>query len=555
MSPQLKKRENKCTKHQARFKKMRYNADLFSLFKNTAKGMGTEYQTNTNIEPGQYFSISRNHNWLERLYLNSWICRRIVDFYPDIMGKTWGSVVLEDEGGLQEPAQDMIERLRGLYVEGQKTANLYGDAYVVRIVDDSDDLTTPLDPDKVSKIDYSRVFDYREIQPKIDQFDGNYYNPEFYYFYPSEGHSVGANQSSLIHTTRVIRFKGHFLPPQMFEQNNYCYASVLEPVLLPLMRFDESMSHVSEAVSSFEFLTFGVKDLLDTFASGSDEERQNIEKRYLTIQKNLSSMRGAVHDKENEDVQIAGRQFSNVDNILQELRTELIASSGLTKVQLYAEHPTGLQATGESQRRVEAQQILERQITLWGKIINFDLTLIMNMFKVKTGYNWEWNSSYQESRQEELANRETIARTDKLYVDMGALDPNEVRQRFTDSHYNEELVLTLATLPEQKEQPVPDDKSKDDDKNDTMNNQNRNKSIQKDSDENEIIDYIVMRGASGLDTKKVQVMKTTVKQDSEYIETQEESNYPDTTGSVLEFSDFSPIELEDLQNWEDNEDV
>ena len=480
---------------------MKYNNDVFSLFQNTQKGTGTDYHTGGDNEPGDYFSLSRNYQWLEKLYLNSWICRRIVDFYPEAMGQAWGQVVVEKNPDVVEKTKNHFATLKNLYIQGQKVANLYGDSYVVRMVDDGLDISEPMDISKVTQVTYSRVFDYREIQPKIDMFEGSYYDPEHYHFYPSQAYKNHASLDSIIHKSRVIRFKGDFLPPQLFENNNYCYASVLEGVFLPLMRLDDGFAHVAEAVTSFEVILFALEGLLETLGSGSEEDRTNIKKRYKQIQQQISSMRGVVYDKDEEGITIAERKFTNIDQVLEQLRTELVAASGLTKVQLYNEHPTGLQATGESQRRVEAQKVEQKQISSWEPLINTDVEIKMIIEGGMDGYTWEWGSIYQESPVEKIERKDKLSTIDERYVRMTTFHPEEVRQRFTGTEYQEELVLEEKMTP-QPDQTVP-----------------------------------------------------TVKEENTRIDqgNSPEDKYPNTDGEIFPLSAYAPIELENLQQLEETE--
>lgn len=453
-----------------------YNNSL-SFLHNRTTGLGTEYDSMSSYEINGWFQNYSNSWWLwESLYQQSWACRRVVDYFPEMMALSWGEVLFEDKVANEEEIRKKMDSLKKVYCLGQKMGNLYGDGYIIRLVDDGRELSEPIDYENIKAIEYSRVYDDREMDPEIMAFQADYYNPEYYrfvsylstefrygdYIQPG-GEVVSGDQSSyLVHSDRIIRFKGKFLPPNSFEYNRYRYASMLQDFITPLFRLESSLGHISDAMSSFEVIMFAIEDLQETLANGTADDKSNLSARFKLIEQQLSSMRGAVRDKDAEDVQILGRNFANVNLILDELRDEMIASSGLTKVQLYNEHPSGMNATGESQRRVDAQQIMNKQEQCWRENIDFDLDLVMAMYKVADGYKWEWVSSYQESDEEKLAKRKTIAETDAIYIQNGVVAPEEIRMRFTETEYNPELILE-EEMPEslqQQDEPIAEKEEK-----------------------------------------------------------------------------------------------
>ena len=453
-----------------------------SFINNRSTGLGTEYDSISSTEVSGWFQNYSNSWFLwEALYQQSWACRRVVDYFPEMMALGWGEVLLENDIPNEEEVRKKLDSLKTVYCLGQKMGNLYGDGYVIRLVDDGRELSEPIDYENIRAIEYSRVYDDREMDPEIMAFQADYYNPEYYrfvsylttefqygdYIQPGTDIVSGDRSSYLVHSDRVLRFKGKFLPPNSFEYNRYRYASVLQDFITPLIRLESSLGHVSDAMASFEVIMFAIEDLQETIANGTADDKSNLAARFKLIEQQLSSMRGAAHDKEAEDIQIVERKFTNINTILAELRNEMIASSGLTKVQLYNEHPSGMNATGESQRRVDAQQIMNKQESKWQELIDFDLHLCMSMYGIGDGYRWEWTSTYQESDQEKLDKRKTIAETDAIYIQNGVLAPEEVRMRFTSTEYNPELVIeekkpeTLEGKELSNEEKLPNEKEMD----------------------------------------------------------------------------------------------
>ena len=437
---------------------------------NKSKGLNTENDTFSSLISG--YGLSRQRSTLDYFYRSSWECKKVVDYYPDRMVKGWGELGLADQNNIEliDKTKPHFDGLKTNYNIGQKVAYLYGDAFFVRYVDDGRDLDEPINWDDVRSIEYSRVFDPTEIKPHpytnggyIDGYD--YYNPEYYETYIT--HSQGTELQQYIHSDRILRFSGDFLPPHEFELNHYLHASILEIFIEPYAMHHQALRHVGEALASFEFVNFQIEDWFDTIAHGSDEQIAKIKKRLVEAHRQLSSKKGVTTDKDSEAVQIVQRRFNNISELLNDVfKKEKVAASRMDLTSLYGEHPNGMQSTGESQLRTDAEKILELQELKWRSNINFDTRLKMAELGVKDGYYWTWKSTYQPTKAEELANRLAIAQRDKLYVEMGSMNGDEPRQRFTGNEYKEELALT------EKKKEIEDKSIEPQDNNQSQNDRN-----------------------------------------------------------------------------------
>ena len=64
-----------------------------------------------------------------------------------------------------------------------------------------------------------------------------------------------------------------------------------------------------------------------------------------------SIYRGYAIDAEKEELSFVGRQFGGVAEILEKLRIDVIAASGIPHTLLFGQSPSGLGATGRSEER------------------------------------------------------------------------------------------------------------------------------------------------------------------------------------------------------------
>ena len=420
------------------------NLDKLSHIVNELTGLGTDYDTinSLNIRLG-YNPLLKDRAYLDSLYRNSWACKKVVEYKPIMMSRAWGEIKCEKDSGLIDKAKIYCDRLKRKYREGQIVANLYGGATIVRLVEDGNLMSEPINWERVKRIDYSRVYDKWELQPYLPDDEFNSYEPMLYQFVGGTTRD-GFKGTEYIHKDRIIRFRGKYLPPESFAENEHWECSVLDDFLEPYYRYTSGISYVGEALKNFEVMTFMVQGLFDIIAENDATGSQDYKKRMALLQQQVSSMRGITLDKDTEDVKFIERKFSNIDQVLDQLRQEMIASSGLTKPQFYQEHPSGLAATGESERLAEANDLLACQEEKWGEIIRQDIQLIVNALGGKgLLWDWEWKTIYATTPNEDIDTRLKLAQMDKINIESGVYSAEEVRQsRFGGANYNKEITLS-----------------------------------------------------------------------------------------------------------------
>lgn len=402
--------------------KYRLNRDGLSRLLSESGGIGTGH-----YDPLESTVINRPRRYtaaeLSDAYRSIWACRKVCDFLPRMMTREWGKIILPNNVELEKKVNKDLALLRHQYREGQRLANLYGGAVVIRIVEDGREYSAPIGKD-VSALRYSRVFNPWEIYPKIDNGD-NIYSPEYYEMNAS---IEGQETVFRIHSDRIIRFGGASTDYDSMRLNRGYEDSLLVSFLDPCLRYLTAVSYVGASVSSFEFIIHKLQNL---FTELENEESQlHLAERLRVAHNSVSALRGMVVDKEEEDVAVVSRNYAGVTEIISTLREEMIAASGLTKPQFVQEHPAGLAATGQSERLAEADNIRALQEEKWGKIIEDDCALVLKKHKYYlNNWEWEWANLFQLSPLEEAELEQTQANTDATRISSGVLTAEEVRKR------------------------------------------------------------------------------------------------------------------------------
>lgn len=423
---------------------MQIKYDGLTALVNQVTGLGV--QGYDSIRDTQIVAGNKYTFWeYEDAYRASWQCRKVCDYIPVLMGRAWGTPNFEFPFDMQSSMVKALKGLRGIYATGQKLANQQGGATVVRFIDDGMDASEPVNLDRIQSIEYSRVFSPEEIFPDYQQvYALDPYNPTHYKFVLSSANQASNGKTNslpgatgIIHSDRIIRFRGAYLPPRTFRENGGWEESLLAQFLEPLKRYLSAIGYSAEALRNFEVMMLLVPDLWEKMATNEDE----VLRRLQLNQRMMSTMRALLGDKE-EAVEYLARQFRGVAEIDSIVRDEMIGASGLTKPQFYQEHPSGLAATGESERLAEANNIMATQEEKWRTLIEKDIEYQKALFGYTGEVTWTWDSLYIPTPSEKSDIRLNTAKTDQINIDTGIYTAEEVRRsRFEGAEFSEELTL------------------------------------------------------------------------------------------------------------------
>ncbi len=415
-----------------------------------------------------------------QFYANSWHCQRVCNTRPMQMQGAWGKFELADgEIADANKVNRQFNYLRKKYCQAQISANRDGGASILRLIDDGRDLSQPVDLNRIKSIRWSRVFDRWEIYTEPDSYEKNPLNPEYYLVALNGrekiGEEVSAPEGSFfneslfyykIHRDRVVRFRGYYIDNHTLTRNQGWECSKLLPFLPPLLKYVDAMGYVSDSVKTFELVVFSVDQLFDMV----EKQKERLIERMQLNQQSMSAIRSLMADLHREKVDIVSRRYQGVAEILQELRLELKGASGLDDIELFGEHPAGLQATGQSERLEKARQIKECCEYEWGHLLEGDLDSIGDLgyylLSKESPFNgmpddweWIWNSSILLTPEEEADRRDKYAQIDQRNISSGIYAGEEARSRYSSSEFNTELTLMdkmPEPLPEPKTQPKED---------------------------------------------------------------------------------------------------
>ena len=394
---------------------------------------------------------------LEAMYSDDWLAGKIVDIPVDDSFRKWRYF---DCPSLEDKLDPIIELEQSLdvrekFIEASKWARLYGGSILILGVENQGTLDTPLNVESIRPGDlkYLLVLATPElVVSDINQFNleaPNFRMPEFY----------STLDGKKIHHTRVIRFDGIKTPWQVRQRNNYWNISVLQRVYDAIMQAQSVADNVNSMVYESTIDVIKIPDLFSMLASKTGESRILARFGLANVLKGINNM--LLLDSK-EDYTKISNTFTGLGDLIQRYLAIASAASDIPATRLLGQSPQGMNATGESDTNNYDDMIQSNQENnIRPKLALLDKVLVRSA----TGnYPDDWGFKFESLRQMTELQRADLdvknAQRDKLYYDMGALEPSiivkQLKSDETYQHIEDEYIDSLEKLSKEPEEtPIP----------------------------------------------------------------------------------------------------
>ena len=366
---------------------------------------------------------------------------------------------------LDEKIKDAIEdKLDALDYEEKfataiKWARLFGGAIIVMLIDDGRALEDPVDWIHAKNIDELRVFERAIVQPDYTALyqvygDGEmpgdrdlFGKPQWYYISSISGFFK-------VHASRVLVFKNSTMP-EVGATIEYYYWGVPEYVRIKRVLKETITAH-GDAVKLLERSVqaiYKMKNLAQLLATDAGEDQAL--KRLEVIDMARGILNSIAIDAEGEDYSFQQFSVTGISEVLDSTCNMLSAITQIPQTILFGRSPAGMNATGQSDlenyynfiERIQKVMIKPNLFILLQVIcfVEAKMGRIDNIpdFRIEFNPLWSLTDTEQASLDQTKAQvAQTKAYTAQVYVDMGALDPSEVREglKGSDDYQIEDLI-------------------------------------------------------------------------------------------------------------------
>lgn len=238
-----------------------------------------------------------------------------------------------------------------------------------------------------------------------------------------------------IHATNVIEVFGKQIENRNAPLvNRYFGASILNECNEGVGTLGIFLKTVGNIVQEYGVNKYKLHNLEELVALG---DYASLEKRMENM--NLSkSVINAILLGPNEEHTVSSPNVSGMKDLIEIAMHLVSAKTHIPQTKLFGRSPAGMDATGQSD--------LENYYSMIGNLQSTILEpVLQRMMDILAPNGWSreitFNALWQESEKEIVERREKQANIDKLYIEMGVLTPEEVRNSRFEGGYSHDYIL------------------------------------------------------------------------------------------------------------------
>ena len=257
----------------------------FDAYSNPAANLGAG--ANNLVQSAGY--VMQRFTWdyytLNILFRDNWIAKAIIEKPANEMLKNGFEIQSElDPDKVTKIMQAWTRSgTQAKFLECLNWSRLYGGCLLIPMIEGQDDMSEPLDYDKIMPDSYKGCFTIDRwcgVSPSLDLVtdisDPEFGQPEYYVIT-----SAPMNKSIKVHHSRVIKMIGRKLPYWEEIAENYWGASELEHVYTELKKRDDTSANISFLIFLANIRVFSMEGLGQMITMG---DQQSLQKVYEAMQ-------------------------------------------------------------------------------------------------------------------------------------------------------------------------------------------------------------------------------------------------------------------------------
>jgi phage-related protein (TIGR01555 family) len=363
-------------------------------------------------------SLRLDRQTLTDIYTSDGIGRRIVNIMVD-----------DALRGFIEADRNLIKELQRIkfkqkVVDCASWARLYGGGILVAFIDDGQEMDKPLNLKTVRKVVSIRAYDRFQVFWDIGDLSVNYY--EEHYGEPDIFSITPISAAPFkVHRSRCHIFSGERIPDMEKMRNSYWDNSVLQAVYEALRNYGSTMNASAEIIQDFIQTILSVNGLTNMLAQGNDNL---ITQRLNVLDVSRSVYNTVILDSEKEVYQKHSSSVAGLAELWDRFSEAICATTGIPSTKLFGRSPSGLNSVGDNEvgnwnEIVEAYRSDELEPSINWIIEILKTQTMWDIAERPQSYEWAFPSLKVPNEEEWTKIKHLTAQTDRLYADMGAVDP------------------------------------------------------------------------------------------------------------------------------------
>lgn len=397
---------------------------------------------------------------IEDIYLGNGFGRLIIDRVAEEM--TRAGFELENlEPEIEDTVIARIEELNAMnkLCDALKWSRAFGGSAIVLGLKDGGDFLSPLVPEKIQAVEFLRVYDRFQIDAISKYSDPafeNYGRVEFWRINPADGATP-----YVVHESRIFIFDGDSIPNSLRNQNQGWGASILQKCIIELRRLNNAHKWAEMLLQRSQQAVHGIPDLSSTLA---DPAGKSLLIQRIDIVDQVRNAQNTVVIDALETYEIKQAPMGGVPDVLDRFAEALSSVTGIPVFVLMGRSAGGLNSPGESNEKSWYSQIENMQNTMLrnplDKLISYIILASNGGKNDGADYSLEFKPlavpNDKDEADIELKKSQALktkADAHNVYVNMGALDPLEVRKELAvENEYIDDSIEPIAPAEKLQEQ-------------------------------------------------------------------------------------------------------
>lgn len=371
--------------------------------------------------------------------------------------------------GIQGDSGSRGLQTRSKFMKAQINARIYGGAVIIVQVDDGQHWSQPVNFNKIKKVSRLLVRTSNHISLDLGK-KGNFVDIDDCEFYRinikddaveslNDKHGAKYDHNS-IHKSRIIRFDGYRMPDEwMINKNNGWGLSLSDSIYPEYERYEKALNQLDRILDTFSRWMYGMQDLNSILQDIDIQSEKLLKERFNIFNKLLDKIDGIVIDN-NEKFEWVTQNINGLDNLVEVLLNQWVASTGIPRTKLLGVSPSGLGASGESEQKDWDAVVSEfRAKHCEPALAQLDELIFHSKdgptkgVPFRNGYTYVWPTTLRVDENMKRQSRATDTSTLQTLLMSNMIVDSEARSVLKEQEWWPELVLDDEAWEKSKEEP------------------------------------------------------------------------------------------------------
>ncbi len=361
---------------------------------------------------------------LDFLFEGDWVTRKGIEIPAKDATRKFINII-NDNPDVVDAVNAELERLkiRDKFEEAIILQRLYGGNAMIIGAFDGREVDQPLGP--IRSVEFFNNVDRFFAYPMTSYTDPTKNNFGDVELYQVQELKVAGARMLVVHESRVIRFDGDYLPPVLRVRNFGWGAPIIFNVFEALRQFGVAFQSGSSVLQDFITKKMKIANLQDLLSNDVGEEA--LINRLQLMAQELAINNIAIYGAD-EEFEKMGTPVTGLHELMTLSMENVSAAWNIPKSRFFSNMTGKLGGdTSESDLRIHYDNINAMQVTRLSSKVRKIIDIITAPMGFAPGeIKFEWVPLWQLSELDEAKVRKEVADSDKIYVDMGAVEPEEV---------------------------------------------------------------------------------------------------------------------------------